>query len=85
MDEWDPPIEPYDTYGPDEDPLIGKVADDVLERVAGARRPSHSELHSSWRRARELGLKFETTTFERLNTLGMPAIVFAEEIDGRSH
>ena len=30
-----------------------------------ARRPTHAELHASWQRARELGLKFETTTFER--------------------
>jgi putative pyruvate formate lyase activating enzyme len=33
-----------------------------------ARRPSRAELNNSWRRARELGLKFETTTFDR----GMP-------------
>jgi putative pyruvate formate lyase activating enzyme len=30
-----------------------------------ARRPTRSELEASWRRARELGLHFETTTFER--------------------
>src|SRR5262245_49943495 len=36
-----------------------------------ARRPSRGELNNSWRRARELGLKFETTTFERSNTLGL--------------
>jgi putative pyruvate formate lyase activating enzyme len=35
-----------------------------------ARRPTSAELNKSWRRARELGLKFETTTFERRNTLG---------------
>ena len=29
-----------------------------------ARRPTSAELHASWDRARELGLKFETTTFE---------------------
>ena len=40
-----------------------------------ARRPSRTELNKSWRRARELGLKFETTTFERSNTLGMPALL----------
>jgi putative pyruvate formate lyase activating enzyme len=40
-----------------------------------ARRPSHTELNNSWRRARELGLKFETTTFERRNTLDMPALL----------
>jgi putative pyruvate formate lyase activating enzyme len=38
-----------------------------------ARRPSRIELNSSWRRARELGLKFEATTFERSNILGKPA------------
>jgi putative pyruvate formate lyase activating enzyme len=40
-----------------------------------ARRPTQRELDASWRRARELGLKFETTTFERRNASGMPAIV----------
>jgi putative pyruvate formate lyase activating enzyme len=33
-----------------------------------ARRPSRTELNMSWRRARELGLKFESTTFERATT-----------------
>ena len=32
-----------------------------------ARRPSRAELNNSWRHARELGLKFETSTFERCN------------------
>src|SRR5215472_16454398 len=40
-----------------------------------ARRPSRTELNMSWRRAYELGLKFESTTFERSNTLGMPALI----------
>jgi putative pyruvate formate lyase activating enzyme len=40
-----------------------------------ARRPSHAELNKSWRRAHELGLKFEATTFERCNTLGMLEIL----------
>ncbi len=40
-----------------------------------ARRPSRTELSMSWRRARKLGLKFETTTFERRNALGMPALL----------
>jgi len=39
-----------------------------------ARRPTHAELDRSWRRARELGLKFETTTFERRGGLGMPML-----------
>jgi putative pyruvate formate lyase activating enzyme len=38
-----------------------------------ARRPTHAELHASWQRAYELALKFETTTFERGNALGVPA------------
>jgi putative pyruvate formate lyase activating enzyme len=40
-----------------------------------ARRPSRTEPNMSWRRARELGLKFETTTFDRRNALGMPALL----------
>ncbi len=39
-----------------------------------ARRPTSSELNASWRRAEELGLKFETTTFERRNPFGMTAM-----------
>jgi len=40
-----------------------------------ARRPSRTELNMSWRRARELGLKFEATTFERSNKSGTPALL----------
>jgi putative pyruvate formate lyase activating enzyme len=36
-----------------------------------ARRPMHAELEGSWRRARELGLRFETASFERRNAFGM--------------
>jgi len=36
---------------------------DKYEEIA--RRPTHRELDASWRRARELGLKLETATFER--------------------
>jgi putative pyruvate formate lyase activating enzyme len=43
--------------------------------VAIARRSTQRELDASWRRARELGLKFETTTFERRSVSGMPAIM----------
>jgi len=49
------------------DPTSAKYRDRYAEI---ARRPSHTELNKSWRRARELCLKFETTTFERRNTLG---------------
>jgi putative pyruvate formate lyase activating enzyme len=52
------------------DPASDKYRDKYAEI---ARRPTHAELNTSWRRARELGLKFETTTFERRITLGMPA------------
>jgi putative pyruvate formate lyase activating enzyme len=40
-----------------------------------ARQPTQRELDASWRRARELGLKFETATFELRNASGMPAVV----------
>jgi putative pyruvate formate lyase activating enzyme len=40
-----------------------------------ARCPSRTELNMSWRRARELGLKFESTTFERHNALGTIALL----------
>lgn len=36
-----------------------------------ARRPTRMELQDSWRRARNLGLNFETTTFERRDSFGM--------------
>ena len=35
------------------------------------RRPTWLELDDSWRRARQLGLKFETATFERRAPFGM--------------
>lgn len=36
-----------------------------------ARRPTRAELDASWRRARDLGLNFESTTFERRDPFGM--------------
>jgi putative pyruvate formate lyase activating enzyme len=39
-----------------------------------ARRPMRSELNEAWGRARKLGLKFETTTFERRDPFGMTAM-----------
>jgi putative pyruvate formate lyase activating enzyme len=39
-----------------------------------ARRPTCAELNRSWRRARELGLQFESTTFEHHNPLAMRAM-----------
>jgi putative pyruvate formate lyase activating enzyme len=46
------------------DPASAKCRDKYAEI---ARRPSSTELNDSWRCARELGLKFETTTFARRN------------------
>jgi putative pyruvate formate lyase activating enzyme len=40
-----------------------------------ARSATHIELNESWRRARELGLNFEATTFERRSPFGMIAMV----------
>jgi putative pyruvate formate lyase activating enzyme len=39
-----------------------------------ARRPTRQELDESWRRAHELGLNFEATTFERHHAFGMTAM-----------
>jgi putative pyruvate formate lyase activating enzyme len=39
------------------------------------RRPTRLELANSWRRARELRLNFEATTFERSNSFGMTAMI----------
>jgi putative pyruvate formate lyase activating enzyme len=46
---------------------------DKYEEIA--RRPTHRELETSWRRARELALEFETATFERRNTFSTSAIL----------
>jgi putative pyruvate formate lyase activating enzyme len=53
------------------DPGSDKYRDKYAEI---ARRPTHTELDESWRRARELGLKFETTTFERRHPYGIAAL-----------
>ena len=68
------PVNVMAQFHPDNfcDPASNKFRDKYAEI---ARRPSRAELNSSWRRAHELGLKFETTTFERRNTLGMPAVL----------
>jgi putative pyruvate formate lyase activating enzyme len=61
------PINVMAQFHPDNfcDPVSAKYRDRYAEI---ARCPSRAELNNSWRRARELGLKFETSTFER----GMP-------------
>jgi putative pyruvate formate lyase activating enzyme len=46
---------------------------DKYEEIA--RRPIHRELDASWRRARELGLNFETASFDRRKAFGTPAIL----------
>jgi len=61
------PINVMAQFHPDNfcDPASAKYRDRYAEI---ARRSSRAELNNSWRRARELGLKFETSTFERRNT-----------------
>ena len=57
------------------DNFCDPASDKYREKYAEiARRPTHAELHASWQRAYELGLKFETTTFERDKVLGVPAL-----------
>jgi putative pyruvate formate lyase activating enzyme len=50
------------------DPASAKYRDKYAEI---ARRPTYAELEESWRLARELGLKFETASFERRGAFGM--------------
>jgi putative pyruvate formate lyase activating enzyme len=54
------------------DPMSAKYRDKYAEI---ARRPTHAELDRSWRRARELGLEFETTTFEHSSAFDTPAML----------
>jgi putative pyruvate formate lyase activating enzyme len=60
------PVNVMAQFHPDNfcDPASAKYRNRYVEI---ARRPSRAELNNSWRRARELGLKFETSTFERCN------------------
>jgi putative pyruvate formate lyase activating enzyme len=60
------PVNVMAQFHPDNfcDPASAKYRDKYAEI---ARQPTHTELNDSWRRARELALKFETTTFERRN------------------
>jgi putative pyruvate formate lyase activating enzyme len=70
------PVNVMAQFHPDNfcDPAAAKYRDRYAEI---ARRPTQAELNKSWRRARELGLKFETTTFERRNTLGSQLLAIA--------
>ena len=54
------------------DPASAKYRDKYAEI---ARHPTRTELSDSWQRARELGLNFEATTFERRHLFGMTATV----------
>jgi len=54
------------------DPASAKYRDKYAEI---ARHPTRMELSDSWQRARELGLNFEATTFERRHLFGMTATV----------
>ncbi len=67
------PVNVMAQFHPDNfcDPSSSKYRDRYAEI---ARRPTSAELEDSWRHARELGLKFETTTFERRAPFGMTAM-----------
>jgi putative pyruvate formate lyase activating enzyme len=58
------PVNVMAQFHPDNfcDPVSAKYRDKYAEI---ARRPTYSELNDSWHRARELGLNFQATTFER--------------------
>jgi putative pyruvate formate lyase activating enzyme len=58
------PVNVMAQFHPDNfcDPASAKYRSKYVEI---ARRPTHAELEDSWSRARELGLKFETASFER--------------------
>jgi putative pyruvate formate lyase activating enzyme len=64
------PVNVMAQFHPDNfcDPASAKYRDKYAEI---ARRPTRTELSDSWRRARDLGLKFETTTFERRSAFDM--------------
>jgi putative pyruvate formate lyase activating enzyme len=64
------PVNVMAQFHPDNfcDPASAKYRDKYAEI---ARRPTCAELESAWRRARELGLEFETASFERRDAFGM--------------
>jgi putative pyruvate formate lyase activating enzyme len=70
----DAPVNVMAQFHPDNfcDPGSPKYRDKYAEI---ARRPTLAELHDSWRRARELGLRFETASFERRDAFGTPAML----------
>jgi putative pyruvate formate lyase activating enzyme len=64
------PVNVMAQFHPDNfcDPASAKYRDKYAEI---ARAPTRAELDASWRRAGDLGLRFETTTFERRHAFGM--------------
>jgi putative pyruvate formate lyase activating enzyme len=68
------PVNVMAQFRPDNfcDPASAKYRDKHAEI---ARRPTRMELSDSWRRARELGLNFEATTFERRHPFGITAMI----------
>jgi putative pyruvate formate lyase activating enzyme len=68
------PVNVMAQFHPDNfcDPASAKYRDKYAEI---AREPTAAELGSSWRHARELGLNFEATTFERRTSFAMAAML----------
>jgi len=68
------PVSVMAQFRPDNfcDPASAKYRDKYAEI---ARPPTRTELDDSWRHARELGLKFETATFEGRNGLGLTSML----------
>jgi putative pyruvate formate lyase activating enzyme len=68
------PVNVMAQFHPDNfcDPASAKYRDKYAEI---ARRPTRAELADSWRRARELDLRFETASFERHGDFGAPAML----------
>ena len=68
------PVNVMAQFRPDNfcDPTSAKYRDKYAEI---AQWPTQRELSDSWHHARELGLKFETTTFERRNAFERPAML----------
>jgi putative pyruvate formate lyase activating enzyme len=64
------PVNVMAQFHPDNfcDPASAKYRDKYAEI---ARAPTRAELDASWRRAGDLGLRFETTTFERRHAFGI--------------
>ena len=66
------PVNVMAQFHPDNfcDPASAKYREKYAEI---AHRPTHAELNAAWRRASDLGLNFDTTTFERRDAFNMAA------------